>query len=245
MPRARLDFLGVGFDNLPLDRVLDLLLARAANEPFAYVVTPNVDHIVNLADDPTLAPYYRDAWLTTCDSRILQRLAKHAGRDLALCAGSDLTSALLDRLSPGDTINVIGFTSAGAQDLRVRYPQLIIRHHLPPMGLRTDAEAQETVADFVAANPARFTFLAVGSPQQEVVAHRIAQGGKATGIGLCIGASLEFVTGAKQRAPAWMQRLSLEWAFRLLDEPGRLANRYLVKGPRIFPLYLKWRRNHG
>lgn len=238
-------FLDIGFDRLTVEQAVVRLLFRAPGAPFAYVATPNVDHLVNLADDPALATLYRDAWLTTCDSRILARLARHAGLDLPLCPGSDLTPALLDALSPGDRITIIGFTPEGADMLRARYPGLAIRQHIPPMGLRTDEAAQEAIADFVAANPARFTFFAVGSPQQEVVAHRIAASGRAAGIGLCIGASLEFVTGEKRRAPRWMRQLSLEWAFRLIDEPGRLWSRYLVKGPRIFPIYLKWRRAEG
>lgn len=245
MGPASFAFLGVVFDDLGVDQAVAHLLARPAGEPFAYVVTPNVDHLVNLADDFALAAFYRDAWLTTCDSRILRHLARHAGHDLSLCPGSDLTPALLDRLGPGDTINIIGFTSEGAERLRKRYPGITIRQHLPPLGLRINVAAQEAIVNFVAANPARFTFLAVGSPQQEAVAHRIAASGRAVGVGLCIGASLEFVTGVKKRASRWMQRLSLEWAFRLSTEPGRLWTRYLVRGPRIFPLYLKWRRRHG
>jgi UDP-N-acetyl-D-mannosaminuronic acid transferase (WecB/TagA/CpsF family) len=70
----------------------------------------------------------------------------------------------------------------------------------------------------------------------------------ATGVGLCIGASLEFLTGAKRRAPLWLQRLGLEWLFRLLTEPRRLWRRYLVEGPRIFVLWWRWhlsrRRGH-
>ena len=63
----------------------------------------------------------------------------------------------------------------------------------------------------------------------------------AGGTGLCIGASVEFVTGAKRRAPRWMQRLGVEWLHRLLSEPGRLWRRYLVEGPRIFAMAWRWR----
>jgi N-acetylglucosaminyldiphosphoundecaprenol N-acetyl-beta-D-mannosaminyltransferase len=56
-------------------------------------------------------------------------------------------------------------------------------------------------------------------------------------VGLCIGASVEFLSGAKRRAPRWMQRAGLEWLYRLLSEPRRLWRRYLVKGPRVFKLW--------
>jgi UDP-N-acetyl-D-mannosaminuronic acid transferase (WecB/TagA/CpsF family) len=53
---------------------------------------------------------------------------------------------------------------------------------------------------------------------------------------LCIGASINFLTGLERRAPRWMQRLGMEWFFRLVNDPGRLAQRYLVRGPRVFSL---------
>ena len=85
--------------------------------------------------------------------------------------------------------------------------------------------------------------LAVAMPQQEILALRVAQAGGAVGVGLCIGASLDFLTGRKARAPLWMRKASLEWLHRLLSEPKRLWRRYLVEGPRIFLLTMKWRRS--
>ena len=92
--------------------------------------------------------------------------------------------------------------------------------------------------DFVLANPARFTFLAVGSPRQEILAAAIQATGKATGTGLCIGASLDFLSGAAERAPIWMQHAGLEWLHRLAGNPGRLARRYLCDSPAILPMLL-------
>ena len=47
-------------------------------------------------------------------------------------------------------------------------------------------------------------------------------------IQLCVGAAFDFHAGNKKMAPAWMQKHSLEWLFRLTQEPGRLWRRYLV-----------------
>jgi exopolysaccharide biosynthesis WecB/TagA/CpsF family protein len=60
-----------------------------------------------------------------------------------------------------------------------------------------------------------------------------------------VGASLEFLAGEKRRAPRLVQAASMEWAFRLLSEPGRLWRRYLVEGPAIFRIWLDWRRSLG
>jgi exopolysaccharide biosynthesis WecB/TagA/CpsF family protein len=90
----------------------------------------------------------------------------------------------------------------------------------------------------VVSHPARFVFLAVGSPRQERLAAAIKATGRASGIGLCIGASLEFIAGAQPRAPVWMRRGGLEWLHRLGRDPRRLARRYLLDCPAIFPMLL-------
>jgi UDP-N-acetyl-D-mannosaminuronic acid transferase (WecB/TagA/CpsF family) len=58
-------------------------------------------------------------------------------------------------------------------------------------------------------------------------------------LALCVGAAIDFVTGAQRRAPLWLQRAGLEWLFRLGQNPARLASRYLVRGPRVFRLLRK------
>jgi UDP-N-acetyl-D-mannosaminuronic acid transferase (WecB/TagA/CpsF family) len=74
-----------------------------------------------------------------------------------------------------------------------------------------------------------------------MVAQRLQARGKARGLVLCVGASLNFLTGAERRAPRWMQRFALEWLYRLAQDPKRLARRYLLRGPRVFG-YLVWGR---
>ena len=125
-------------------------------------------------------------------------------------------------------------------DLRALRPDLDILQHVPPMGMLRKPEAMSEAEAFVRDAQARFTLLAVAMPQQEILALRVAQAGRAVGVGLCVGASLDFLTGRKARAPLWMQKASLEWLHRLLSEPGRLWRRYLVEGPRIFLLTMRW-----
>jgi N-acetylglucosaminyldiphosphoundecaprenol N-acetyl-beta-D-mannosaminyltransferase len=96
--------------------------------------------------------------------------------------------------------------------------------------------------EFVLAHPARFTCLAVGSPRQEILAAAIAATGRACGVGLCVGASLDFLSGALTRAPSWIQWAGLEWLHRLASDPRRLAWRYLVEDPVVFALLLRERR---
>ena len=127
-----------------------------------------------------------------------------------------LTAILLDYLiDPGERLTIIGGSSEIVARLARRFSLRNIRHHNPPMGFIKDPIAVLEAAQFVERNAARFVLLAVGSPQQEMLAREIKQRGQACGVGLCIGASLLFLTGDLRRAPEWMQRARLEWLHRL------------------------------
>ncbi|HVY86605.1 MAG TPA: hypothetical protein VG943_15835, partial [Caulobacterales bacterium] len=81
--KHEIDFLNLRFDALDFDAALDAIAARASlDAPFAYVTTPNVDHVVKLAKEPPRRALYERAWLTLNDSRILAGLARRADLDL-------------------------------------------------------------------------------------------------------------------------------------------------------------------
>lgn len=243
---ARIEFIDMAFTADDDAQVLDAIGARHPDAPFAYIVTPNVDHIVRLQRSRTdLWPAYRTAWMTLCDSRILARLAHRSGVPLPVLPGSDLMAQMIETvIARNDRIAIIGGDAKRVAALADRYGLRAVSHHEPPMGFIDDPEAFERAARFAIDTRARYHFFALGSPQQEMLAYRIARKGGATGIGFCVGASLDFLTGIQTRAPAAMQRLSMEWLYRLGSDPRRLWRRYLIDGPEIFAIARDWRRTH-
>jgi len=236
-------FLNSAFDRIGFDVSLERIVRRDPARPFAFVVTPNVDHLVRLSRGGELAPLYAQAWLTVCDSRVLELIAAFSGEEVEVTPGSDLTAALFDHaIDPDEPVVVIGGDEDVIAGVTARYGLTNVRWHQPPMGLRTNPQAVADCAAFVAANPARFVFLCVGSPQQEMIAAACIEREDCTGVGLCVGASLDFLSGKAQRAPQWMQRARLEWLHRLLEEPRRMWRRYLVDGPRVLLIWWEWRR---
>lgn len=247
-PFGRTEFLGLDFDAWPEARVRQWLGERGAESPFAYIVTPNVDHMVRLSEEgaasaPWLWGTYREAALCLCDSRVLSRLARFCGVDLPVVPGSDLVaSAFASVLVPGDRICLIGATATTAAALAARFPALDILHHDAPMGLARNPDARAEAIAFARQTRARLYLLAIGSPQQELLAWEMARAGGLGGTALCIGAAVEFLVDARSRAPRLVQRAGLEWAWRLIGEPRRMWRRYLVDGPAIFPAVWRWRR---
>jgi exopolysaccharide biosynthesis WecB/TagA/CpsF family protein len=208
---------------------------------YGFVVTPNVDHLIRLHEDARFREIYAAARYVLLDSRFLANMLRAVtGRRLPVCTGSDLTAKLLTEVAVGDRIVVIGGNERQMRDLQTRYGFSNLAQFSPPMGFIRDPEAVETCLGFVEAHsPFRFCLLAVGAPQQEILAERLQVRGVARGLTLCVGAAIDFVTGTQRRAPQWMQNAGLEWLFRLGENPARLATRYLVRGPRVFGLLRK------
>jgi N-acetylglucosaminyldiphosphoundecaprenol N-acetyl-beta-D-mannosaminyltransferase len=238
-PTVRLLGLDLVAAHLPETAVA--LSARPAGERFGYVVTPNADHFVRLhgahagntstgAQPGKIAndDLYRSAGALLLDSRVVYTVARLLGlRPPPVVTGSDLTATLLSQwIDTNERVTIVGTTRDAVARLQARYGLTNVAHHCPPFGFERDPALVEACAEYVEANPARFVLLACGAPRQEILAHRIAQRGRATGIGLCIGSAVDQLGGHEVRAPAWMRHNGLEWAWRLARAPSRMGARY-------------------
>jgi exopolysaccharide biosynthesis WecB/TagA/CpsF family protein len=228
-------------DDYNLDEALKLV-SMFGTDRFGYAVTPNVDHVIRHYQDGHFRTLYSQATYVLLDSRFLAHTVGLVKRQvLRVCLGSDLTTAVLSHLvKSSDTVVLVGGSPEQAEVLRARFGLRCLHHIDPPMQFIRDPKAVEScLSQIEAVGPFRFCFLAVGSPQQEIIAQKLKERGKARGLALCVGASINFLTGLERRAPLWMQRRGLEWLWRLSRNPRRMWKRYLVRGPRIF--WLLWR----
>jgi exopolysaccharide biosynthesis WecB/TagA/CpsF family protein len=160
---------------------------------------------------------------------------------MPVCTGSDLTAQLIGKVArPDDKLVLVGGSAEQAATLARKFGLRNLQHINPPMGFIDDPVAVAKVIEFVERqSPFRFCLLAIGCPRQEAIAQRLKQRGIARGLALCIGASIDFLTGKEQRAPKLFQTMGLEWLYRLLQSPRRLGARYLIRGPRVFGVLRK------
>ncbi|QIL90630.1 WecB/TagA/CpsF family glycosyltransferase [Microbulbifer sp. SH-1] len=219
-------------DMIDMDRALSQIVAMRQKKCKGYVVTPNIDHLARLAGSRrsgSLQRVYVNASLSLCDSRILEFMLKlHGNRIPEVVTGSDLTARLFnDELNEKDSVYILGGSDEILMRIKNRYPRINITHHNPTMGfIRKPGEVDAIVAHIAEADP-DYVFLAVGSPQQEILANLLQNTDEYRGVTLCIGASILFLAGAEKRAPNWMRQLRLEWLYRMSQNPSRLTIRYL------------------
>lgn len=200
----------------------------------AIVVTPNIDHFCRL--DAKTDIRFNDAYINSdirvCDSRIVRLLSHLENEPIKkICPGSDLTrSLILSKDIRTKSILVIGSHPELVKQLSILHSLQNIECYSPPMGFINNSNEVAKCAKIINSSTAEIVFLALGSPQQEILAHIVKS--KATpessfrGVMLCVGASLDFLTGKSKRAPLFMQRLHLEWLHRALSNPTRLLPRY-------------------
>ncbi|MES2862034.1 MAG: WecB/TagA/CpsF family glycosyltransferase [Pseudomonadota bacterium] len=233
---GRRRFLGVDFTPLELEDAVARIVARDPTAPFAYVVTPNAQHTVAAhAGDDRFAGPQSHAWMVLNDSRILRLLARTLfRRDLPLAAGSDLVARLFQVGVPADaSLTLIGGDAEVEAALRRQFGLRHIHRFTPSFGFWRDPAEVEQCLAFVRAHPARYVFLIAGAPQSEGLARRLADMPGVTGVGLCVGSALNFLTGRIRRAPLWVRQANLEWAWRLGQNPAGHFRRVFIESAPI------------
>lgn len=202
----------------------------ARREGFA-LATINLDHLVKLHSSESFARAYAAHDLVVADGNPIVWLARLARRPVSLVPGSEMVLPLA-RLAAeqGVSVALFGATeeslgrASGALTAQVAGLKVVCQI-APPMGFDPESPAAAQMLTALEASGAGLVFLALGAPKQEAFAAR----GRALAPGLgfaSIGAGLDFLSGAQNRAPKWVQAIAMEWAWRAALAPKRLVPRY-------------------
>ncbi len=214
------------------ETILTDLAARFDRGAGFSIATLNLDHVVKLGRDPAFRTAYAEHTHITADGHPVAWLSRLAGqREVTLVPGSELIGPVAELAARhGMAVGFFGATEASlaaARDALVaQHADLVITYcHAPPMGFDPEGPKADTAIEAIGKSGARVVFLALGAPKQERFAARAQK--KLPGVGfLSVGAGLDFVSGAQNRAPSWLRALAGEWLWRMLSDPRRLAPRY-------------------
>jgi N-acetylglucosaminyldiphosphoundecaprenol N-acetyl-beta-D-mannosaminyltransferase len=220
---------------------VDLVFDWVHERDGRYVCVACVNNVMAAREDPDLLRVINEADLVTPDGMPLVWALRQLGvEDATRVRGIDLTINLLEEAArSGVPVGFYGSSPEVLRDVQAealrRWPALRITYAVsPPFRELTELEQAKVVRD-IRASGARVLFVGLGCPKQEawMGAHHAALGCVLVGV----GAAFDFLAGHKRQAPAVMQRLGLEWLFRLLSEPRRLWKRYLRQNPKFLALW--------
>lgn len=245
---ARMKFMNTEIDNLTMGEALKEIDGLIQQNKNSYVVTPNVDHIVQLEHDKELRAIYKDADLILTDGKPLVWISrwyktpikeKVSGSDLfpKLCGLAAEKKYKMYFLGAAE-----GVASKAAWNLMRRFPGLqVAGTYSPPLGFEKDKEELEKIKKEIQACKPDILIVALGCPKQEKF---IFNNHESLGVPLSLGlgASLDFEAGNIKRAPKWMADHGLEWLFRITQDPRRMAKRYLVDDRKIIGLAIKYKK---
>jgi exopolysaccharide biosynthesis WecB/TagA/CpsF family protein len=202
------------------------------------VVTPNIDHIVRCKKQKDLMKLYNTADYCLNDSRLLSLMANiFLGIKLPVLTGSDLTFEFFNKATINNKrLLLVGVDKWQVIKLKKKFnlnENVIIDSINPDMGYYKYNEKVENLTKIIENKNSDFIFLALGSPQQEILA-KIIKPRLNKGVVFCIGASINYITGKEYRAPKVIQVLYLEWLFRFIQSPIKRFHRYFIDCPKIF-----------
>lgn len=236
MNLTRINVLGVGISAITMDDALTQIADWIDNAEKRYVSVCTVHTVMECQENIFMRQAVNGADMATPDGMPLVWLGKaKSDQEVSRVYGPDLMLALCELSAQKGYTQ---FFYGGAEDvpeqlsqaLQKKYPRLrVAGAYSPPFRVLTDAEDQQIVDQINQANP-DIIWVGLGTPKQDLwmASHR---GALNAAVIIAVGAAFDFHTGRKKQAPLWMQRSGLEWLYRLLSEPRRLAGRYLVYNP--------------
>ena len=212
----------------------------ACHSESRYVCIANVHVVMEAWDLPSFREVVNTADLVTPDGMPLVWLMRLKGlRNQQRVYGPTL---MLDVLEAAAQEKIpVGFYGATPEVIKLlvermqsRFAGLSVAFAMSPPFREMSREEDREVVEQINNSTARILFVGLGCPKQEIWMgnHK----GRVNAVMLGVGAAFDFHAGVKRQAPAWMQRVGLEWLFRLFAEPRRLWKRYLYHNPRFLVL---------
>ncbi len=200
------------------------------------LITPNVDHIVQLQKDKEFYELYNQAEWVTCDSKILAIAARLIGVTIkAVIPGSSFFPLFCEyhRNNPNVKIFLLGAAVGVAHEAQKRINNrvgrnIIVEAYSPSFGFENDEEECEQIVKIINQSKATVLVVGVGAPKQEKWIFKHKYKFENIKLFMALGATIDFEAGHKKRAPRIVQQIGMEWLYRLASEPKRLWKRYLI-----------------
>ncbi|MFZ4619181.1 MAG: WecB/TagA/CpsF family glycosyltransferase [Bacteroidota bacterium] len=243
--------------NITLDNITNKELLESLRSGILF--TPNIDHFVMAQKDRTFYDAYRRADFVVLDSQVIFILLKFFGPKIQeKISGADFFPLFCRYHKDNHAVRI--FVLGGMEDVSNIVQKkindesgrkMVVGAFSPTMGFENDPQEMETVIQMIKSSGANVLAVGLGTPKQEKWIYRYKMHLETIDIFMGVGATFDFIAGAQKRAPKFVQKIGMEWLYRLVRNPKRLAKRYLVTDI-VFIYYFiadifKWYRDpfHG
>jgi len=224
--------LGVPFHNVTFQEAVEWARQRIRSRKPGYIATANMDFVMLAWQDPELQRILLEADFVVADGIPIVWLSTLLGPRLkARVTGSDLVPMLAE-MARDNHFSIFllggarGVADKAAEVLVQRYPGLRIAGcYAPPWAPLLEINHAEILKRIKAANP-DLLLVAFGAPKQEKWVNLHVRNWQVP-LAIGVGASLDFLAGVQRRAPRIVQRMAMEWFWRMCSDPPRLVGRYL------------------
>jgi N-acetylglucosaminyldiphosphoundecaprenol N-acetyl-beta-D-mannosaminyltransferase len=220
--------------------LVDAVVTDATEGRRGYVCIANVHQVTLAWGDDDFRRVLEGARYVSTDSRVIELSVGALGHAYStpVTYAVDLLTSLLDgAAAAGLRVGIYGGSESVNREIRAKvaqgWPTLAVTFAESPPMASAAALASDGSVERIRAAGVDLLLVGLGCPKQEEWMHRTVDRLDCMAVGL--GAAFDFFAGEKQMSPAWVRRAGLDWAWRLVSEPGRLWRRYLV-GNSLFVL---------
>lgn len=248
MPLHRMKFINTYIDNCTKEEAIEYIEKCIGERRIGHIITPNVDQIVRIEKDDYFRKICNNAELLLVDGTPLLWIAKWYGTPIKekIC-GSDLVPKLCEvAAKKGYKVFLLGAAEGvavkAASNLQKKYPGLnIVGTYSPPFGFEKDQDELSRIDHMLYESKADMLFVGMGVPKQDIFIFEHMNTYKIP-MSFSIGATIDFEAGVQKRAPKWINRIGMEWLYRLALDPRRMFQRYIIDDSKIFKLAWKYRK---
>lgn len=226
----RIQILGITIDPLTMKETVDAVEQYVLKKHPLHLMGVNADKINQCHEDEKIKKIVNESGIINADGASVVLASKFLGAPVPeRVAGIDLMQNLLELSNKkGYSVYFFGAKEEILQDMlkafKQRYPDLDVVGYRNGYFLPEDEEKiQEDIKD----KKPDFVFVGITSPKKEYIIQSFMDNG-INAVFMGVGGSFDVLSGHIKRAPLWMQKLNLEWLFRVANEPKRLFKRYFV-----------------
>ena len=247
------NIMGVNISVTNMKQTVNIILSNLEDWRGKYICVSNVHTTVMASEDEKYRNIQNSAVMALPDGAPLSRYCHEKGlHEAGRVTGPDLMKTLLEinatnlLNSPKRDNNIRHFFYGSTDETLVKLKQTILERYpqaeicgmiSPPFRELDDEEDTKIINKINDVNP-DIVWVGLGAPKQEIWMYN--HQAKINALMIGVGAAFDYESGNIKRAPQWMQNLSLEWLFRLIQEPSRLFKRYFTTNAK----YLLWKMRH-